>query len=97
MQLMRGSQCLLSSSQVTVHPAGIKQLCTLIQQGGTYTPGSLPQMQHLAGQITTNAHPGGNRFEENNHCAVGMWPALSCFNHSCSPNVWHWAEGRCPP
>ena len=67
----------------------------LIQEGGTYTPGSLQQMQHLAGHITTNAHSGGNRFEENDHCAVGMWPALSCFNHSCSPNVWHWAEGRC--
>ena len=60
----------------------------------TYEPGTVQQLQFLAACINANAHATGHLDDTNSDTGLGMYPVLSMFNHSCSPNLAHSSEGE---
>ena len=54
-------------------------------------------MQELAAIINGNSHGCGVANDENIDLALGLFPALSMFNHSCLPNTCFAAPGQLGP
>lgn len=46
----------------------------------------LHELQELAAAVNTNSHGLGCVGTENTDLTLGLFPALSMFNHSCDPN-----------
>ena len=46
----------------------------------------LYELQELAATVNTNSHGLGSVGTENTDVALGLFPVLSMFNHSCQPN-----------
>ena len=80
-------RCPYFVSGVLSAPAGCQALQGAIAKSGTYEPGSTQQLQFLAACVNANAHATGHQEASNSTTALGMYPVLSMFNHSCNPNL----------
>lgn len=67
--------------------SGCQALQDAVAKSGSYEPGSLQQLQFFAACVNGNAHATGHQAGTNSTTALGMYPVLSMFNHSCNPNL----------
>lgn len=73
---------------------GCEALHKAITKAGSYQPGSQEELQCLAACVNANAHATGHQTDTNSNTALGMYPVLSMFNHSCNPNLAHSSRGE---
>ena len=97
MQATANNYLLLCMLNKLLLPSGCSALQKAVNQAGTYTPGTLQQLQSLAACINANAHASGHQEDTNSETGLGMYPILSMFNHSCDPNLAHSSTGESRP